>query len=256
MNDHVGQQTIRQILSSALKVYGTHFRVVLLAFLPAVPFAILHEVALGYTWPKWLTTLTAGLNYFVSLFVVPLVMTVIVLDIKRGNPPSLSRAFRRVRALTIYKFAVTYLWAGLLFSFVGFFSIALDFTVGMPSPQYVAPLVIAVIFFLYSAIMFFPSVLLLQNLWGLEALKRSASLGKGRYLRNAGIVIGIYLTHYFIYAVLITLWKGFLLTTIISNLVGLMIKPVALICLVLIYYEMRKRKDPHIDLERLALEVG
>src|SRR6185436_1100615 len=115
MNNYVGQKTVSQILGNALKIYRDHFLIILLAFLPALPFAILRDVAWGFAETVWVKTLAAGFDYFFSLLVVPLVMTVVVSDICVGNPPSLLRSFRRLRVLTLSKLAVTYLWAGVPF---------------------------------------------------------------------------------------------------------------------------------------------
>lgn len=255
MTDYVKQQNATQILVNGLRIYRRHFLIILLVFLPTLPFDILYDAAFGYNAPGWFKTLALGLDYFVSLLVVLLLMTVVVSDICVGNPPSLERTVRRVRVLTLYRLAVTFLLAGMIF-FAAFLLNIIDLAVASISPLLFVPLAAGVGVSLYGAVMFFPSVVVLQGLWGFEAIRRSISLGRGHRLRNAGLVVALYLLPYVVYFPLIAFTKSFPVTLVVSNVVSFLLRPYVLICVVLMYYDMRKRSTPGFDKFRLAAEVG
>src|SRR2546429_739939 len=108
--------------------------------------------------------------------------------------------------------------------------------------------------------LFYPPIVILEKRWGFNALKRSLKLGYGYYLRSFVVTALIFLL------VVIGSFVQLLVQLIASHLVGvflgsilgylttLLITPMGFIYVVLMYYNLRVRKEGY-DTETLAAEL-
>jgi hypothetical protein len=110
-----------------------------------------------------------------------------------------------------------------------------------------------------------PSVVAIESQSGLAALRRSRQLGKGFYIRNVIIAITLTFTYFILIffsagavAALIIFAGGDvedpLLYATVSSFINALFFPLPLIANVLIYYDMRVRKENY-DTIRLASDL-
>lgn len=264
MGEYVKKQTAGEIIKHAVEIYFNNFLLIIPVFLLTIPFTLLQDVVWAfYGKQSMLVILVTGLNYFVSLLIVLLVVTVLVSDICVHNKPSLPRSLKRLRVITLSKLALTYLIAGIGFA-PGLLFNAYGLTTAAISPTLRYSLVLLLMVACYTLMMLFPSVLVLKDLWGWEAIKRSISLSRGYYLRNFSIIAGIYMLYIVLYLlsffIFIIIMGGFeysfWLFVITNNMVGLLVKPLASVALVLLFYDMQARSAGGYDPNLLATDIN
>jgi hypothetical protein len=101
-------------------------------------------------------------------------------------------------------------------------------------------------------LMFSSTVTVLEGAWGVEALKRSTNLGSTKHWRNFGVILIVM----FVTTVpILTLMMNFDLVSpsvvsrvefqIILDLFMQLLAPIPLISIVLLYYDLRVRKESY-----------
>ena len=105
---------------------------------------------------------------------------------------------------------------------------------------------------------FVPIVVVLENTWGKEALKRSKNLGKDFYLRTLGLIVIIMcisaLFGGIAHAALANFITGFYFHALLLNAIQILVQPLTLIMIVLSYYDLRVRKEAY-DIATLAEDL-
>ena len=251
------------ILNSTFRMYLDNFLVLFgLAVLPVLPvwFVAIVGVAAGAA-----AGVAAGhepaLAVALVVAVVLLMMPVLVYimfyfsaasviaidDILRGAKPGLMDTLKKVEPFLPVKLLLTSFLVGLVILGVmaPFLAVvilgAVEKSAGI---AVVAALPMIPIAFIAAAYMILVMpVTVLENIWGWEAVRRSALLGKGSYARNFGvlmliaIVVGIAVS-------LVSMPLAFIpiLGQIASFILQMAIYPVTNIVIVLLYYDMRVRK--------------
>jgi hypothetical protein len=164
-------------------------------------------------------------------------LTVIISETCLGYKPSPVRAYKRVFGAIFGKVFAT----GLLFGLVMLIGTVL----------LIIPGIVFYVWFVLCQV-----VVVLEGKWGRDALKRSKELGKGFYLRILVVlIIMIVLMLIPFFAIgFISFFMGGEAVVILLAMVQTLIMPFALIPLVLIYYDLRVRKESY-DTTALAEDL-
>lgn len=230
MNNYVREQSIGEVLRNAAQIYGRNFGVMFLTYLlPVFPISV------------WQTEMQAGgkLVWFwvalicalVAAFVAWGAVVIAVSDICVGNKPSVERSYRKIFSGLLGRLALV----GTLQTLVILIGLALC----------VVPGVIALLWFMFA-----PPVVMLEGLGGIQALKRSKQLAQGHLGRNFLVL-------------LVTMIIGGVVGGLIGGIFGLLgmvqsfayrlvlvavqtlITPFSIIAMILLYYDLRVRKEAY-----------
>lgn len=239
MTDFIQEQTIDTIFSNAFKIYASKFvPLVLLYLIPTAPLYALGAIGFAGGDPN-LFTIGTTLAFLMTIFVGG-VAILIVVGVCNGKDVSVGEAVSQFLSL-IVKYIVVY--------------IIYIVVVAVGMILLVVPGIAAAIYFVFALV-----VVLVEGTGGIGALKRSAELMKGHFWRNLGILIlfglgvGIATGIFggiigFILGIVGVDPAGFV-GNFIGNLVGVVFAPLWAIPSVLLYYDMRVRK------ENLAPQAG
>lgn len=239
MKNYVCEQSLGSIIGSSFKIYIKNFRsLFLIYFLPVFPFAVFAQhVQLEENVTAWVKIAASVSSFFVMIFTMPPI-TVAVSNICLGNKASLLHSYRYIFGKGFGGFLLTYLLLSLAMA-IGFILLFI-------------PGIFCIFWFMFTL-----QVAVLERISGRNALKRSKELGKGFYLRNLGVlfimgiiagvlgglfwgVIGAFFTPDKLESGLYKL----LFTTAITA-VSHLLTPITLIGTVLLYYDMRVRKEAY-----------
>ena len=229
MENFVREHSVGSVLRNSVRIFGQHFLTIFLIYtLPTFPFVVLQQEA-QVAGRVGLLAIAITLNLFMG-FCASAAITVAISDICLGERPTVIRSYRKLSSRIVWRLA----WSSLLQ--------ILAIVAGMI-------LLIVPGFVLIIRLMFTPITVVLENLSGSVALKRSASLGKGYHWRNAGLVlvwISMFYVTVFVFALLGALLGGEVLirTAIAVINMGLMM-PLFFISLTLLYYDLRARKEAY-----------
>ena len=219
--------TLGTIIKSSFGIYFHHFLTILLIYvLPRIPIQLLRLVDGSEA-----SILGAVLDTVISLLIT-FPMTVAISEICLGIKPSVARAYIRGFA-TPGRVLGTFFLAGIV--------------IGIGFALLIIP---GIVFALWYA--FVGPVVILEGHGGWAALRRSRQLGRGNYLRNFGILLSLSMIVALIIlsVVLVAATVIALIATLPTKLaevsgavVGILVTPPYLISLVLLYYDMRARKE-------------
>lgn len=239
MEDYVRRHTAGSILRSAVRIYTQHAAI--LAGSALVPFLLLFAIEL-VRWQDQPAAWPVLLAAILSLFnMVP--NTVLISDICVGNRPSLGRAYRRAFGKVTGTVLLTMV---LVFVILAVGSLLL-----------VVPGVVFGMWYSFAG-----PVVVLERTTALGALSRSRQLGKGYYLRNFGIVLLTMVAIWTPSIVLGFVWGlivGFAhlpapLAHLVGSVFGALAAPPISIAIVLLYYDLRVRKEAY-DSAKLAEDL-
>ncbi len=251
--NYMREMTIGDILKSSFGIYFKHFGTLfsisfasLLIIIFSVGIVFLLFLAPSIAFPssdaaQVLAVIGVIIAYFLYLFglsLLPAASTVAISEITLGNKPSFTRAYKRVFGALLGKLFAT----SLLYSLILIVGLIL--------------LIIPGIYFMIKYILA-TTVVVLENIWGRDALKRGGELVKGYY----GRVFGVY---FLFFGALIIVYMMIYLISIITagEAAGMfiyfififIILPVGVIPIVLMYYDLRVRKEGY-DTAALAEDL-
>ncbi len=245
MTNYLRVHSAGEVLRDAAHIYRKNTRVVFWTFmLPMAPAALLYgfvsaRSSLGLGSSTAVNVLALALLFLCSIFsTAPL--TIVLADICVGNSPSVIHAYRRAfdrsvgRLIGTFLLSLAIIMVGMLFLLVPGMVFAIWFS-------------------------FVLTVGVLERRYGPTALKRSKELGKGFYWRNFCvlflcqlsvqlIVLAIALVAGILAAVIMTATSSKLPLFIaheLVQLIALIFLPLPLITTVLLYYDMRVRKEAY-----------
>jgi hypothetical protein len=246
MADYIREYSAGEFITSSLSIYrGNFLTLFLVCILPISP-VYLFTIYLQYSAPE---DYTIGIVSYVLeqavTFLIVAPTTVTVSDICLGNQPTLVRSYTRLKNI-IGRLGLAYL----LLNGIVFVGIML----------LIIPGVIASVM-----LMFMMTAVILERRSPIEALRRSIRLGKEFYLRNfgvlllMGILVGLAIMAF---AFAFGIMAGFIapslieppLPELIGGVFGLLIAPMFYIIVVLLYYDLRVRKENY-DAAALAQEM-
>lgn len=244
MKTYVCEQSLGRIIGSSFKIYIKNLRsLFLIYFLPVFPFAALaqHAQLVNNTWVRIAAYIV---SFFMSIFVIPPI-TVAVSNICLGNKASLMHSYRYVFDKGLGRFLLTYLLL-LLAIAIGYILLFV-------------PGIFCSLWFMFAL-----QVAILERVSGRKALKRSKELGKGFYLRNLGVLSVMVIIASVAGTVLAGLFGGIvglsfgmlapnmansqvfiLLCSTLGIAASHLLYPIAIIGTVLLYYDMRVRKEAY-----------
>jgi hypothetical protein len=252
MKNYIREHTLGEVIRNAYGIYRHNFKNLFLVYsLPIVPFSFLANLAekkIGLE-----VAFLAKIGEFLMMILVIPPITVAVSNICLGQKASLAHAYH-LFVRNLKGFLITY---GLL---------VLVFAVGI-----ILLVVPGIVFMLWY--MFVMQVVTLEGVYGTKALKRSKELGRRFYLRNFAIntVLGIivFMTTVLVAALagaligmsvslllphLVDHWAYDLLLAMLGTAIGLLMTPPYLVGGVLLYYDMRVRKEAY-DVTALAEDL-
>ncbi len=240
--NYVREQTVGEIIRGTFKIYFSHFGAFFVSVLLMIPFLIFTNILYAQE-----SYVLIGFVYIVAVVVVGFfyaAITVIVSEICLGYKPSVARAYKRVFGMLIGKIFATNILATLITA-IGYVLL-------------VVPGIIAMIWFVFSQV-----VVTLEGTWGISALKRSRTLGKGNYARIFGLLVLLFCVAFVflgIPVVVINLILAFLfpsamtLAIVVTVILQCLFIPIGLIPFVLMYYDLRVRKEAY-DITSLAEDL-
>jgi hypothetical protein len=259
-NGYVAEQTAGSIIRNTFAIFFRNFvPLFLVYFIPLFPFALLqlHGV---HTDNAVLRTI-GGTGYWLVSILAAAGLTVAVSDICIGNRPSVLRSFRRGFGIIGMRILATYALLVAVFiaivagaSAIGALALLTEATLVR------AVVVITAVIAGTAAIiagtgwyMLTIQIVVLEPAWGRAAMRRSRSLGRGHFLRNAGVVFLCLLIAYIPHALFVSVIYGIFLTiagnTEITDVVLAIgahaFAPMYAIASILVYYEMRVRKEAY-----------
>jgi hypothetical protein len=233
-SSYLRTQSAGSILRGTFKLYRRHFgTLVLMYVLPVAPAMAVYVYALASE-PSAPNVLGGLLLVLAATLFAMAATTVAVSDVCLGQRPGVFRSYRRIAGATAVQIFLTTLLLYLAF-IVGFVLL-------------IVPAIVLLV-----RCMFAFTVVVLEGKWGLKALKRSGSLGRGYHWRNAGIVallMGIGVVVALIVAVAVGIlaamgvgpsWLG----QAMNVLAELVAAPLGIISGILIYYDLRVRKEAY-----------
>ena len=255
-HDYLQEQTIAEVVKNAIHIYRTYFRKFFFSyFLLMLPATILGFAGVAVSGDNFLLGLavyeTVG---FVAAGVASLMVILVVSDICLGEPPSVKRAWKHISVSLVIKLLLTTL---LVYSI---FFILAPIGMGVAAALLATlPTLFAYIFFtlfvmllvpaLVSWFLFVPAIVVLENRWGFRAMKRSVTLGYDYHLRNFVIVCMMFglvtLLPFILYVVFLITGSEWApaLGFCFYYIVGFLIQPLGLIYIILLYYDIRVRKE-------------
>jgi hypothetical protein len=233
MKNYLREQSTRQLLGNSLGIYRHHFGLLFLLYLvPTFPFNL---------WSNYLAETTGeafNIGYYVSLpfeLLPSLAIAVAISDICLGNKPSVKRSYARVWRCLRHAF-LTWLvfFAGLALSFL---------------------LVVIPGFVFYAFFMFVFVITVVEQRTTPAAFSRSKALGQGYYLRNLGVVGLLLLFVFVLMMAAFLIWSAAMLAlpaladpwpvSIAQALLVAVLVPPVYVGTVLLYYDMRVRKEAY-----------
>jgi len=232
MPNYLRQQSVGDLIRNALSIYGRGFGVIFLTyFLPVFPVTLCVTEA-QTAGAKGLYLLGTFVSVLVSLIACGAI-TISISDMCLGNKPSVARSYGKIFGKMLGKLFVANLLQ-MLFVFIGLILL-------------IVPGVIAAVWLLLT-----PSVVMLEGLGGMNALKRSKALGQGFYWRNFGVLLLVMVICGVLGAILGAI-LGALFGTVLGNfgfrliyvLAQTLSAPLSLITIVLLYYDLRVRKEAY-----------
>ena len=237
MQNFLVTHTVGDIIKDSFRIYFGNFWVLfMINALVSVPFQTLHNAGQFSGEPE-LMAVGIFLSLFAALFAFS-ATTIAVSDICLGNKPSIALSYSRVGEI-FGKLIVTYVF------------LIIVYAVGL--------VLLVVPFFIFLAWYYIVlSVFVLEKPKVLEGFKRSRTLGKEFYLRNIfaaflTYIIALVYTYAVGFAIGIFLGLGGIeihllnevtwIVAFIVSVVDLAVMPVVGVAIVLIYYDMRVRKE-------------
>jgi hypothetical protein len=228
--DYLKPQRFRLILRNSLKIYFRYWPTVVVIAAPVLLSVKMFKLYIDDgTIAR--TLIGAALDVTASS-IMALPLTVAVSDICIGLRPQVQRSYQRAfrdpgRVLSTY----------LLYVLLSFF----------------ATLLIIPIFGFLPLYMFVCPVVVVEGLVGRAAFNRSKELGKGYYLRNLGVLVTMILIVTILGGVLggitgliLAVMKFDLLAVKrVSELLAALLSPLGAVPQILLYYDMRSRKEDY-----------
>jgi len=233
MNNYLQKQTIWSITEGCVAIYLRHFPTLFAIYvIPLIPLKLLEAWAL-YVFPSVLNRIVIQLLAFIGTTIVYFPFAIAVSEICVGIRPSVSRAYARAFS-SLGRTLGTYL----LYCLVVF----------------LGSIVIIPGLFFFVWYLFTAPVVVVESVGGMKALQRSRELGRGFYMRNVGIFLFLYILLVLVAAVVTMMivastfdfdnFKEFQMhVDSINGVFEAVAMPPVLILPILLYYDMRTRKE-------------
>lgn len=238
MSQYLRELSFGEIVRACFEIYRHHFLTIfVIYFLPVFPLALMQNIAMQEEeLAVFFFFLILGM-VFISLAYAALAVT--LSDVCLGNKPGFFRSYRYVFGSILGKLIATNLLQ-ILAIFVGFI------------------LLIIPGIFITVWLVFVPIIVILENIWGRDALKRSKNLGKGFHMRTFGLFV-VFFIIFFVIGAIVGGFMGIMnldqmTFDIVILIMQTLLQPLILIMIILSYYDLRVRKEAY-DAATLAEEL-
>ncbi len=239
MPNYLRPQSVGEVLRNAVEIYGRNFGVIFVTyFLPAFPIGVWQKEALvakawGWFWLALICLIVASCIAWGAI-------TIAVSDICLGNKPSVARSYQKIFSGALGRL------------FVASSLQALCLVIGFV--LCVVPGVIAMLWFMFT-----PPAVMLEGLGGTKALQRSKRLAQGYLGRNFLVLILLTIIGAVIGGIVGGILGGLQLTETFLFRFALLaiqtlIAPFSIIAMILLYYDLRVRKEAY-DAAALAEDL-
>lgn len=243
MVDYISERSAGQIVGDSFRLYSRNFRVLFLVYaLPIFPL-ILFNVLARSNGEDELSIAISVIQALLGIFTLGAV-TLAVSNICLGNQPSLKRSYA-----ALFRIFWGYLGTYILY--------LLAFMLGFL-------LLILPGFYVSVVLVFSLPICIIERRSPMDAIKRSMALSKGRFWRIFGTLMLVGLTIFLPFFVvgfvvgmigfILEPETGLLLTSLLMDLLGTLLVPFMQVATILIYYDIRSRKE-HFDGAALATEL-
>jgi hypothetical protein len=247
MPNYLRPQTVGEVLRNAAQIYFRNFGVIFVTFFVLVfPFNVFqNEAQVAKAWA--LMSLAAILSILASCIAWG-ALTIAVSDICLGNKPSVSRSYQKIFGPAFGRLLLASLLQTLSW-LIGFILC-------------IVPGVIAMLWFMFT-----PPVVMLEGLGGTKALQRSKRLGQGFFGRNFLVVLLLMIIGGVVGGIVGGIAGGILevvhqalhmelafILRVLLIAVQTLITSFSLIALILLYYDLRARKEAY-DAAALAEDL-
>ena len=218
------------IISTSWRIYFRERVTLFLIYI--IPLAFVHAFVAWVKGAGGIGLAVASLSFVFASMFVAFPLTVAISEICLGIKPSVARSYRRAFAEP-RKLLGTYALA--------FGIILLGFVL------FLVPGILFSVWYTFAG-----PVVVLEGLAGRTALKRSRELGRGYYLRNFGILflsqlltllLAMVLSGLVGVAMALSFGRVSEAAQFLGGVLGLLVAPPAVIAFVLLYYDMRVRKE-------------
>lgn len=246
LTSYVRSFSAGDILRSSVQIYRNNFRTFwIISAFPLLPLLLVESLAELNGHP--MVVVSAKLLSMFGGFLVSAAGTVAVSDICLGQHPSVRRSYWRAFS----EMPGTIVGTGILLWFVLVFGFLLLLVPGF----------IFMLWYLFAI-----PLVVLEQTGGYAALRRSRHLGKGCYLRNSGVyllLIGSLLIPLFMLTFMVVTLLGIAgigeeliqgIAGFSGGVLGASIAPIFTIAIVLLYCDMRVRKEAY-NIQTLAEEL-
>ena len=227
---YVREHTARGLLGNTFLVYWRNWRVlILIVVFPTFPFSFWDSYIVASGGP--MLNIASIISPFVDILPA-LAVTVAVSDICLGGTPGVLRSYKRAFSRDVLPLVLTYV-ALVAVIVLGFFAL-------------VVPGIILLTWFLFVT-----PIMVLERRYGLQAFKRSKKLGDGYHWRDFGIMAVVLLAALSVMIVYEGMMVGFAepmnvaLRAAIDTLFITLFIPLFYVCMVLLYYDLRARKEAY-----------
>jgi hypothetical protein len=248
MATYVRELSIPDLLRGTFEIYRSHFATVFSTFfLPVFPAAVIQVVAEIQGW----TVIVPIAVFLVTIlqFIAQGALTIAVSDVCLGHQPSTKRAYRRLSGGLVGKlFATGILVTLLLFLPLFFAAFAIGLTGGQPSGLLLALVFVILAAWFFLSAMFIAPIVILEGYWGFAAIKRSFTLARGYMLRNFAAFLLLLIVLFVAGGVLGAVFGGLLgaessAFKLVLAAIQYLSAPLGLIAVLLLYYDLRARKE-------------
>ena len=243
MSDYIYERTAGQLIGDSIRIYRKNLLIIFAIYaIPVIPLTALQSMT-AVSKQDETVIIVALVEMVVSIFILGAV-TVAVSDVCLGNAPAIGRSYAAMGRV-FGKYLGTY------------FIYTLAFLLGLIA--LVVPGLIVLVLLLFCL-----PVTVIERRGPIEACRRSVALGKGFYWRNFGVLL---------LAILVGLLVMLLITTIVGvglgvagadpmgfafnfiiGIVASLAAPLFQVPVILLYYDMRVRKE-NFDGASLAQEL-
>ena len=236
----IQQQSIVSVIRNTFAIYGKGFSNFLICLLPTLPFAIwaqesLASHAMAQYW------IAASFSMFLAWLAFGAI-SISVSDICLGHAPSLTRSYDKLFGGA----AGTLLIVNILQLLIVVGGLIL----------FIIPGIIASLWLLFIS-----PVVVLEGIGGINALKRSKAIAQGYNLRNLGVLVLLTIISAlcggilgYLFGLLFPMAVDHWPCRLFVSVVGLLAQPISLIAVVLLYYDLRARKESY-DAAALAQDL-
>lgn len=236
MKSYLRELSFGEIFKGSFEVYFQNFFTIFIIYaLPIYPTSYIQNLLLieGNFPLFWIFLVLNLLLTTIAYAAVAITLS----DICLGNKPGIIRSYRYVLSSIFWKLLSTNLLQVIII------------VIGM-----VLLVVPGIIFMIW--LIFVPIVVVLENTWGIEALKRSKNLGKDFFFRTLGLLIVIIIVAA-LFGGIVGAISGAVFGDVPQALllfIEILVGPLALIMIVLSYYDLRARKEAY-DTASLAEDL-